>query len=79
MARRLVTASPDDAIEDAMGLMTRRRVRHLPVVRDGRLHGIVSIGDVVKAQHDALVLENHYMRSYIRGEGGEVAVPPPHG
>lgn len=79
MARRLVTASPDDSIEHAMGQMTRQRVRHLPIVTDGRVLGMVSIGDVVKAQYDALVTENHLLRWYIGGEGGEVAVPPPHG
>lgn len=60
-----VTAAPDAAIEDVMGLMTARRIRHLPVMDDGRLVGIVSIGDIVKAQHDALSQENHYLKSYL--------------
>jgi CBS domain-containing protein len=75
MSQELITASPDDGIEDAMRLMTEHRVRHLPIVQGHRLLGVISIGDVVKAHHDELVLENHYMRSYIRGPGGTLATP----
>jgi CBS domain-containing protein len=67
MTREVVTASPTDSVEEVMGLLTDRRVRHLPVLDDGKLVGIISIGDVVKAQHDELSLENHYLRSYIHG------------
>jgi signal-transduction protein with cAMP-binding, CBS, and nucleotidyltransferase domain len=45
-----------------MGLMTRLRIRHLPVVEDGRGLGLVSIGDVVKMQHDRLTMENFYLK-----------------
>lgn len=76
MTSHLITAAPDDPIEHAMRLMTEHRVRHLPVVQDGRLCGLVSIGDIVKAHHDLLEMENYYMRSYIRGEGAEIATPP---
>jgi CBS domain-containing protein len=69
MSSALVTAGPDDDISVAMGLMTTHRIRHLPVIEDGYLHGLVSIGDVVKAQHDELEMENHHMRSYIQGGG----------
>ena len=74
MTGKLVTANPDDDITVAMGLMTEHRIRHLPVVEAGQLFGLVSIGDVVKAQHDELIMENHHMRSYIQG-GGSVATP----
>ena len=74
MSSSLVTAAPDDDITVAMGLMTTHRIRHLPVMEDGQLCGLVSIGDIVKAQHDELELENHHMRSYIQG-GGSVATP----
>jgi CBS domain-containing protein len=70
MTTRLITASPQDSVDDAMGLMTAHRIRHLPVLSNGRLVGLVSIGDVVKAQHDRLALENHFMKSYIRGGEG---------
>lgn len=67
MSTVVVTAAPDDAIEQAMGLMTARRIRHLPVVEEGRLLGLVSIGDVVKAQYNRLAMENRFMKDYIRG------------
>ena len=65
MTANVVVGSPQDTIEDAMGLMTNRRIRHLPVVEDGELLGLVSIGDVVKTQHDRLTMENHYLKSYL--------------
>jgi CBS domain-containing protein len=67
MTADVVTGTPEDDVEDAMGLMTRRRIRHLPILDDNRLAGLISIGDVVKAQHDTLSLENHFMKSYIQG------------
>jgi CBS domain-containing protein len=54
-------------VADAMGAMTEHRIRHLPVVEGGKLVGIISIGDLVKAQHDELCRENHYLKSYILG------------
>ncbi len=71
MVRNPITVSSSDSVEDTMGLMTERRIRHLPVVEDGKLIGIISIGDVVKAQHDSLTMENHYLKSYIQGNAGE--------
>jgi len=66
MSRRLVIGGPHDTVEQAMGLMTENRIRHLPIVADDALMGIISIGDVVKAQHDELSLENHYLKSYLQ-------------
>jgi CBS domain-containing protein len=66
MSTNLITGVPGDAIENVMGLMTTKRIRHLPVVAEGRLIGIISIGDVVKAQHDHLAMENRFMKDYIR-------------
>ncbi len=68
MSTNVTTAAPADSVEDTMGLMTELRIRHLPVVEDGRLVGIVSIGDIVKAQHDSLTMENHYLKTYIHGD-----------
>ena len=76
MSSELVTAMPKDRIQHAMRLMTQHRIRHLPVVSEGQLFGVISIGDVVKAHHDQLELENHFMSSYIHGESADVGVPP---
>jgi CBS domain-containing protein len=67
MTRCPIVASPEDDVADVMCIMTQRRIRHLPVVAGGDLAGIISIGDTVKAQHDELCRENHYLKSYIRG------------
>lgn len=65
MTTDVVTGSPCDSIEDTMGIMTVRRIRHLPVIDDGALVGLISIGDIVKTQHDRLTMENHYLKSYL--------------
>jgi CBS domain-containing protein len=67
MTTNVVTGSPCDSVEDTMGLMTDHRIRHLPVLENDELVGIVSIGDIVKAQHDELTMENHYLKSYLQG------------
>lgn len=59
------TCSPDDGIDTLMSLMTDLRVRHLPVVVDGRMVGIVSIGDVVKARIDELERDRVELVEYI--------------
>jgi CBS domain-containing protein len=58
----VVTVSPDESIDRVMNLMTHHRVRHMPVLRDGKLAGIVSIGDVVKHRLEDLELETHVLR-----------------
>jgi CBS domain-containing protein len=65
MTTRLLTGSPSDSVEATMGLMTSNRIRHVPVLSEGRMVGIVSIGDVVKSQHDRLAMENQFMKNYI--------------
>jgi len=75
MTRDLITAQSEDDITVAMGLMTTHRVRHLPVIDRDQFHGIVSIGDLVKAHHDELERENHWMHSYIQGGGSAVVTP----
>jgi CBS domain-containing protein len=62
MVRRPVTCQPHDTITRVMAEMTRQRVRHLPVVEGGRLHGIVSIGDIVKHRLDELETEANILR-----------------
>ena len=62
------TIAPDAALADVERLMTERRFRHVPVVVDGRLRGIVSIGDVVKRRIDELETERTELTGYITGE-----------
>ncbi len=73
MSTKLVTGALSDSVEDIMGMMTEHRVRHLPVMQDGSMVGIISIGDVVKAQHDELTMENHYLKNYIHGDVDETS------
>ena len=66
MTRDLVICVPDDEIDYAMGIVTKNRVRHLPVMDGGRVVGMISIGDLVKARLDAAEYENRYLREYIQ-------------
>jgi CBS domain-containing protein len=61
------TVTPQTPIEDVMRMMTERRVRHMPVVSDGGLQGIVSIGDVVKIRIGELETERTALADYITG------------
>jgi CBS domain-containing protein len=65
MSRHIVTCAPDTSIKSAMRLMTQQRARHILVVRDGRMCGIVSIGDVMKNRLDDLELEGNVLHDYI--------------
>jgi CBS-domain-containing membrane protein len=56
------TVSPDESVNRVMNLMTHHRVRHMPVLRGGKLAGIVSIGDVVKHRLEELELETNVLR-----------------
>ncbi len=62
MTRDVVSCSPHDTVKQVMAEMTRRRVRHLPVVADGVLGGIVSIGDVVKNRLEEMETETNVLR-----------------
>jgi CBS domain-containing protein len=65
MTTEVRTCSPEDAIVELMEVMTLQRIRHLPVVRNGALEGIVSIGDVVKQRLQEAQSELNELRSYI--------------
>ncbi|UCG75432.1 MAG: CBS domain-containing protein [Gemmatimonadota bacterium] len=67
MTRDVIVGFPDDEIHTAMGVMTKNRIRHLPVVADGELLGIVSIGDLVNACWQEAADENRHLKDYIRG------------
>lgn len=59
------TIGPNDSVADAMGMMTDRRIRHLPVVSEGRIVGIVSIGDLVKRRIEEAEQEAMQLKDYI--------------
>ncbi len=65
MTRDVETCTGGDTDREVLALMTQRRFRHLPVVEDGALTGIVSIGDVVKSRLDGIATEAEAMRDYI--------------
>ena len=65
MTSKVFTCSPDDDVESLMAVMTERRIRHVPVVRDGILSGIVSIGDVVKSRIVELEKDRKELVEYI--------------
>jgi CBS domain-containing protein len=67
MTRDLVVCALDDDVEHAMGLVTRNRVRHLPVMEGVQVAGMISIGDLVKANLDETQYENRYLKEYIAG------------
>ena len=65
MTADFLTCSPDDHIDKLMQVVTEHRVRHLPVLENGHLAGIVSIGDLVKARNSELESEGEALRTYI--------------
>lgn len=69
MTKNVHTCRESDSEADLMALMTSRRIRHLPVATDGKLVGIISIGDVVKHRIEAIEREAEEMRAYIATAG----------
>jgi CBS domain-containing protein len=67
MSSPVVTAEPGQTVDDAMRLMTGRRIRHLPVVRNGAVVGVVSIGDLVKSVIEDQRHTIEDLKSYIQG------------
>ncbi len=68
MTRDVVVGLPDDTVDYVMEIMTRNRIRHLPIVEEGWMVGILSIGDVVNALRNRVEAENRHMRDYIQGK-----------
>jgi len=65
MTKNLIIGLPDDSGEYIMSLMTINRFRHVPIMEEGKLAGIISIGDIVKAQLKNIKAENRYLTDYI--------------
>lgn len=66
MTRGVITATPGETVDTCLGRMTDRRIRHLPIVQDGVLRGIISIGDLVKWKIDSVLAEAEAMTAYIK-------------
>lgn len=66
MTTHLIIGVPDDAVGYVMGIMTQNRIRHLPIMDGQHLEGLISIGDVVKAQLEETEYENRYLKEYIQ-------------
>jgi CBS domain-containing protein len=67
MTKKLIVGRLDDKVTHLLELMTNHRVRHLPIMKDDRLEGLLSIGDLVKAQLDQMAMENQHLKEYIQG------------
>ncbi len=67
MTKAVVSCTPEHTVDEIMREMTNRRIRHLPVLKDGKLAGIISIGDVVKSRLEELSAESDMLRNYIVG------------
>ena len=65
MTSEVVTCKPTDTISEVMRVMTTRRFRHLPVMEDGALKGMISIGDVVKYRLEETEMEARVLRDYV--------------
>jgi CBS domain-containing protein len=65
MTSRVITCTPDDELDSLSALMTTNRIRHVPVLADGHLSGIVSIGDVVKTRMEELEAQHEQLEAYI--------------
>lgn len=66
MTAPVISVSPDQSALEALALMTRRRIRHLPVIDNGKMVGFVSIGDLVKFRIDRIEAEAEALREYIQ-------------
>jgi CBS domain-containing protein len=67
MTKNVLTCQDGDSEQELMALMTSKRIRHLPVVKDGTLNGMISIGDVVKFRIETIEREAENMKAYIAG------------
>jgi CBS domain-containing protein len=69
MSTELTTVTADDELESCMGLMTSKRIRHLPVLEEGKVVGVISIGDIIIYLGVEIAMEIKNLHSYISGPG----------
>ena len=65
MTAKLIVARPDDTVEEAMGMMMKAKIRHLPVVEDGKITSLLTLEELVKKHVRVLTRELHYLQDYI--------------
>jgi CBS domain-containing protein len=68
MTAKLIVAGEDDDVQYLQAVMTENRIRHLPIMEGPQLKGLISIGDIVKAQLTEMHVENKYLKDYIEGK-----------
>jgi CBS domain-containing protein len=69
MTTEVHTCTPETTADELMATMTNRRIRHVPVIEDGALAGVISIGDVVKSRLDDLEVQAETLEQYVTGSG----------
>ncbi len=67
MSKDLIIGLLEDTVQYSMGIMTKNKMRHLPVMEKERILGIVSLGDLVKSQLEDIEFENRHLKEYIHG------------
>ncbi len=65
MTSKLIVADPEDTAEDAMGMMIKAKIRHLPLLSDGKINAVICLEDLVREHVGVLTKELHYLRDYI--------------
>ncbi len=68
MTKELIVASPDDDLDYAENIMTGNRIRHLPIIANKKLEGIISIGDLINVLRGECKVENRYLKDFISGK-----------
>jgi len=68
MSTDVIVAGPDEDVESLMAIMTENRIRHIPIIEDSKMIGLVSIGDVVKAQLTVHEVQINYFKDYLEGK-----------
>ncbi len=68
MTKDIIVASLDDDVDYVQAIMTENRIRHVPIIENKKLAGIISIGDLVKAQLKKTSVENRYLKDFIEGK-----------
>ena len=68
MTTEVIVGVPEDSLDYIGGVMTKNRIRHVPILEDGRVAGLISVGDIVSSQLSHMEIENRYLRQYIKDQ-----------